>query len=458
VPFLDALRSRLPDLRVLDDPVDLESHRHDETPYLPAGMPIGVALPTTTSEVQEIVRLAGEFAVPLVPRGAGTGLSGGANAIDGGLVVSFARMDRIVEIDRENLAAVVEPGVVNATLKAAVAAEGLFYPPDPASYESCTIGGNLGTNAGGLCCIKYGVTRDSVLGAEVVLANGSIVRTGGKTTKDVAGYDLTGLFVGAQGTLGLITQATLRLRPAPPPKSTLLAFFDSLAAAGNSVSGLVTRGVQPCTLELMDRFTIAAVDDWQHLGLDREAAAMLLIESDLPGLAAGAELDAAAEVCEANGATSIVRSADPQEADWLRQARRMAFHALERLGEVRMEDVGVPRSRVTEMLVEIERVAAFHELTCGTFGHIGDGNLHPNFVVERGDTDAAARVGRASKDLYRAAIALGGTVTAEHGIGTARRDFLELQRGSEAVRVMRAIKDALDPQGILNPGKVLPAI
>jgi glycolate oxidase len=455
VPFLDALRSRLPDLRVLDDPVDLESHRRDETPYLAAGMPIGVALPTTTAQVQGIVALAAEHRVPLVPRGAGTGLSGGANAVDGGLVVSFMRMDRIIEIDRENLAVIVQPGVVNAALKAAVAEQGLFYPPDPASYESCTIGGNLGTNAGGLCCIKYGVTRDSVLGLEVVLADGSVLRTGGKTVKDVAGYDLTRLFVGAQGTLGLITEATLRLRPAPPPKSTLLAFFSSLAAAGDAVSGLVAGGVQPCTLELMDRFTIAAVDDWQHLGLDREAAAMLLIESDLPGAGAQTELDVAAEVCTAAGATSVVRSTDPTEADWLRQARRMAFHAFERLGEVRMEDVGVPRARVTEMLDRIEEIAARHGLTCGTFGHIGDGNLHPNFVVDRGDPTAAARVTAASADLYRAAIALGGTVTAEHGIGASRRAGLEPQRGTEAVRVMRAIKDALDPLGIMNPGKVL---
>ena len=455
MPFLDALRSRLPDLRVLDDPVDLESHRRDETPYLAAGMPIGVALPTTTAQVQGIVALAAEHRVPLVPRGAGTGLSGGANAVDGGLVVSFMRMDRIIEIDRENLAVIVQPGVVNAALKAAVAEQGLFYPPDPASYESCTIGGNLGTNAGGLCCIKYGVTRDSVLGLEVVLADGSVLRTGGKTVKDVAGYDLTRLFVGAQGTLGLITEATLRLRPAPPPKATLLAFFSSLAASGDAVAGLVARGVQPCTLEMMDRFTIAAVDDWQHLGLDREAAAMLLIESDLPGAAALAELDVAAEVCNAAGSTSIVRSTDPTEADWLRQARRMAFHAFERLGEVRMEDVGVPRARVTEMLDRIEEIAARHGLTCGVFGHIGDGNLHPNFVVDRDDASAAARVTAASADLYRAAIALGGTVTAEHGIGASRRAFLEAQRGTEAVRVMRAIKDALDPLGIMNPGKVL---
>jgi glycolate oxidase len=401
------------------------------------------------------VRLAAEERVPLVARGAGSGLSGGANAVDGGLVVSFARMDAIVEIDRQNLTVTVEPGIVNAALKTAVASEGLFYPPDPASYEWCTIGGNLGTNAGGLCCVKYGVTRDWVLGLEVVLADGSVTRTGGKTVKDVAGYDLTRLFVGAQGTLGLITQATLRLRPAPPPKATLLAFFGSLRQAGDAVSGLVAAGVQPCTLELLDRFTIKAVDDWQGLGLDQTAAGMLMIESDLPGEAATAELERAAAVCTDAGASDVIRSTSPAEADLLRQSRRMAFHALERLGEVRMEDVGVPRSRVTEMIEEITRIADVHDLACGTFGHIGDGNLHPNFVVDRDDEGAGKRVLAASADLYRAAISLGGTVTAEHGIGAARRGFLEQQRGPEAMRVMRAIKDALDPLGIMNPGKVL---
>ena len=455
MPLLDALRTRLPDVHLLDEPADVEAYRRDETPYLAAGMPVGVAFPTTTAEVQEIVRAAADERTPLVARGAGTGLSGGANAVDGGLVVSFARMDAIVEIDRQNLTATVEPGLVNAALKTAVAAEGLFYPPDPASYEACTIGGNLGTNAGGLCCVKYGVTRDSVLGLEVVLADGSVMRTGGKTVKDVAGYDLTRLFVGAQGTLGLITQATLRLRPAPAPKATLLAFFASLAAAGDAVSGLVAAGVQPCTLELLDHFTIKAVDDWQGLGLDQTAAGMLMIESDLPGDAATGELDRAAAVCTDAGASDVVRSTSAAEADLLRQSRRMAFHALERLGEVRMEDVGVPRSRVTEMIEEITRIADRHQLACGVFGHIGDGNLHPNFVVDRDDAEAGKRVLAASADLYRAAIALGGTVTAEHGIGSSRREFLEPQRGPEAVRVMRAIKDALDPLGIMNPGKVV---
>jgi glycolate dehydrogenase FAD-linked subunit len=455
--LLRAIAGRLPDLRLLTDVADRESYRRDETAYLPAGLPLAVALPADTSQVAELVRLCGEHDVPIVPRGAGTGLSGGAAGIEGALTVAFTRMQRVLEIDHENLTVTTQPGVINADLKQAVAAEGLFYAPDPASYEMCTIGGNLGTNAGGLCCVKYGVTRDAVLGLEVVMADATVLRLGGKNVKDVAGYGLIPLLVGSQGTLGLITEATLRLRPAPPPRATLLAFFPSLEAAGQAVAGLTAAGLGPVTLELMDQYTIRAVDDVHKLGLDRDAAAMLLVESDLPGNAAAAEIDAAEAVCEGAGATLVVRAADPQEADWLRQGRRLAFRALEHLGTARMEDVGVPRSRVPEMLLEIEAIAERHQLACGTFGHAGDGNLHPTFVLDRGEAEAASveRLEAAREELYAAALALGGTVTGEHGIGAARRDWLVRQRGPEAVGVMRAIKRALDPQDLLNPGRVI---
>src|SRR5439155_8858233 len=300
--FLDAISANLPDVRLLRDEVDRESYRADETPYLQTGLPLAVALPTTTAQVAELVRLAAAHLVPLVPRGAGTGLSGGAAGVEGALTVAFTRMDRILEIDHENLCVVTQPGIINAELKKAVAAEGFFYAPDPASYEMCSIGGNLGTNAGGLCCVKYGQTRDAVLGLEVVLADGSVIRTGGKNIKDVAGYSLTHLMVGSQGTLGLITEATLRLRPAPPARSTMLAFFGTLEAAGDAVSRITAAGLALVTLELMDQLTIQAVDDWQQLGLDREAAAMLLLESDLPAGAADTELTAAERACEAAGA------------------------------------------------------------------------------------------------------------------------------------------------------------
>jgi len=454
-PLVDAIRSRLPDLRLLTDALDREAYRSDETPYLHTALPAAVALPTVTSQVAELVRICGELRVPIVPRGAGSGLSGGSAGIEGGLTIAFTAMDRILEIDRANLVAIVQPGVVNATLKAAVAEVGLFYPPDPASFELCTIGGNLGTNAGGLCCVKYGQTRESVLSLEVVMADGSVIRTGGRNVKDVAGYSLTHLIVGSQGTLGIITEATLRLRPAPPPRSTMLAFFPTLEGAGDAVAGIAAAGLSPVTLELLDRFTIGAVDDMHQLGLDRTAAAMLMVESDLPGVAATDELERAEAACRSAGATDVIRAADAQEADWLRQARRAAHYALERIGEVRMEDVGVPRSKVPDMLRAIEAIAAKHGVRIGTFGHAGDGNLHPDLVFERGDPRAESVTKLVQADLYRAALALGGTVTGEHGIGLARRDWLETQRGADAVRFMRAIKTALDPLGILNPGRVI---
>jgi glycolate oxidase len=453
--FLDDLCRRLPELKLLTDQIDRESYRRDETSHWEPGMPLAVALPSTTEEVAEIMRAATEHRVPVVPRGAGSGLSGGAAGVDGALTIAMTRMNAILEIDRANLLAIVQPGVINADLKGAVAAEGLFYAPDPASYEMCSIGGNIGTNAGGLCCVKYGVTRDAVLALEVVLADGRVIRTGGRNVKDVAGYSLAQLFVGSQGTLGIVTEATLRLRSAPPPKRTMLAFFPTVEVAGDAVARITAAGVEPCTLELMDRVTIAAVDDWHNLGLDRTAAALLLIESDATSAAADAELAAAEDCCTAAGSTSIHRATDPMEADWLRQVRRLAYRAMERLGVARMEDVGAPRSSMPELLAAISRIAAAHDVRCGTFGHAGDGNLHPTFVWDRGDTAAEARVHSACEELYRAAIAMGGTVTGEHGIGAARRPFLVDQRGADAVDVMRSIKAALDPLGILNPGKVL---
>ncbi|HUQ78896.1 MAG TPA: FAD-linked oxidase C-terminal domain-containing protein [Patescibacteria group bacterium] len=453
--LLAAIRAELPALRLLDDPTDREVYRNDETAYLQAGLPLAVALPETTAEVATLVRLAAAERIPIVPRGAGSGLSGGAAGIEGGLTIALGRMNRVLEIDRTNLVVVTQPGVLNAELKAAVAAEGLFYAPDPASYEICSIGGNLGTNAGGLCCVKYGQTRDSVLGLEIVLADGRVIRTGGRNVKDVAGYALTHLFVGSQGTLGIVTEATLRLHVAPPPRSTMIAFFPSLPAAGEAVAAIVGAGLHPVTLELLDHETILAVDDAFSLGLDRDAAAMLLVESDLPEAAAAAELAAAAVACEASGAGTVVRAEDPVEADWLRQARRLALRALERQGTVRMEDVGVPRGRVPELLVAIQAAADRHGVRVATFGHAGDGNLHPNFIFAHGDPRAAELAETVRNEIFAAALALGGTVTAEHGIGLSRRAALVDQVGPDVVGVMRAIKLALDPLGILNPGRVI---
>ena len=448
------IREALPELRLLTQASDREAYRNDETAYLHAGLPLAVALPQSTADVATLVRLAAQHRIPIVPRGAGSGLSGGAAGIEGGLTIALTRMNRVVEIDRENLVVVTQPGILNAELKAAVAAEGLFYAPDPASYEICSIGGNLGTNAGGLCCVKYGQTRDSVLGLEVVLADGRVIRTGGRNVKDVAGYALTHLFVGSQGTLGIITEATLRLHVAPPPRSTVLAFFASLGASGDAVAAIVASGIHPVTLELLDHETILAVDDAFGLGLERDAAAMLLVESDLPEAAATAELDVAVRASEAAGATSVVRAADATEADWLRQARRLALRALERQGTVRMEDVGVPRGRVPELLVAIQAAADRHGVRVATFGHAGDGNLHPNFIFDHDDPRAAELTETVRNEIFAAALAMGGTVTAEHGIGLSRREALVDQVGTDVVDVMRTIKAALDPLGIMNPGRV----
>jgi glycolate oxidase len=445
----------LPDVRLLTDPIDRESYRLDETAYLTAGLPGAVALPGSTADISGLLRLASMHRVAVVPRGAGTGLSGGAAGIEGALTIVLTRLDRILEIDRDNLCVITQPGVINAALQAAVAKQGLYYPPDPASWETCSIGGNLATNAGGLCCVKYGQTRDWVLGLEVVLADGTVIRTGGKTVKDTAGYSLTHLFVGSQGTLGIITEATLRLRPLPGPRATLLAFFATLGAAGEAVAAMVAAGSIPVTLELMDAATIEVVEDEYHLGLDRSASAMLLIESDAPGDAASSELDDAERACSAAGATVLVRALDAAEAGLLRNARRLAGDALERRGLGHGEDVGVPRARVPDLLRAIQRIAAESGLTIATFGHAGDGNLHPHLAYAPDDRSMEARVLAAVDQIIAAALALGGTVTAEHGVGTIRRSWLSAQVGEGGVHAMRAIKGALDPLGILNPGRVL---
>jgi glycolate oxidase len=451
---VDSIREALPGIRILTEAPDVEPFRWDETEYMHPGDPVAVVFPRDTAEVSALVRICAERRVPIVPRGAGSGLSGGAIAVEGALTVVMTQMDRILEIDEDDLLVVTQPGILNAVLGRAVAEHGLFYPPDPASYEICSIGGNLAENSGGLRCVKYGVTRDYVLGLEVVLADGSIIRTGGRNAKDVMGYDLTHLFVGSEGTLGIITEATLRLRPMPAPKLTLLAFFPTVAAAGDAVSRMTRSGLVPVTLELMDNFTIRAVDTALRVGLEQDAGAMLMIESDAGGAAAENELDAAAAASEAAGATTIVRSADPTEADWLREARRKAHWSLEQAGVARMEDVGVPRSRVARLLSVIERLSETHGMRVGVFGHAGDGNFHPTFVMDRDDPHAEARINAVRADLFREVLALGGTISGEHGTGVAKRGYLEDQRGTRSVEVMKAIKSALDPQGILNPGKV----
>lgn len=451
--FVTDLLAALPADRVVTTRETLDGLSRDKADVLGAGSPLAAAFPASAEEVSSVLRLASEHRVPVVPRGAGSGLAGGANAVDGCLILSMLRMDRVVEIKADDMLAVVQPGVINATLAAEVAKHGLMYAPDPSSFEISSIGGNLATNAGGLRCLKYGVTREATLGIQVVLADGTTLRTGRRTVKGVAGYDLVSLFVGSEGTLGVITEATLRLRPGPPPAGTLLASFGSLSDAAEAVANMP--GVSPSVLEMMDQTTIRAVEEWQHLGLDATSAAVLIARSDTVDFGR-AELDAVEVACVAAGATEILRSTDALESEGLMGARRAAFPALERLGVTLLEDVAVPRGRIVDLVQAVERIAEAHDILIGTFGHVGDGNLHPTLVIPRGDLAAEARALQAAEAILAATLSLGGTLSGEHGIGTLKRHRLADEIGPEGVRISWAIKNALDPLGIMNPGKVLP--
>lgn len=453
--FAQELAAVLPDGAVVDDHDVLETYRRDRTAWLEPGRPLAAAFPTSTDHVVAAVKVAGAHRVPIVPRGAGSSLAGGAMAVDGCLILCTERMDRILEVDPADQMVSVEPGVLNADVSTHVAEHGLWYPPDPASAAFSTIGGNVATNAGGLCCVKYGVTRDHVLGLEVVLADGTVLETGRRTIKGVAGLDLTSLFVGSEGTLGIVTRARLRLRPIPPPASTLVAFFATLGAAGTAVVELVRGSADLSLLEVMDRTTIGAVEGWRRMDLDTEAAALLLVQVDAAGPACISAIQQAAAICDAAGATYTALTDDPEEGASLLEARRLAYPALERLGTTMLDDVAVPRSRIPALVAGIEAVAERRDVTIGTFGHAGDGNLHPTLVVPHGDQDARARALEAFADVVRTALDLGGTITGEHGVGALKRGWLESEVGAESLRVQRILKSSLDPQGLFNPGRAL---
>jgi glycolate oxidase len=451
-----ALLAALPADRVLSDDDVVGSYVHDEAEWAPHGAPLAVVRPRSTAEVQAVVRACLAHRTPLVPRGAGTGLSGGANAVDGCVVLSTEHMRDVVAIDPVERYAVVQPGVVNDDLRAACAEQGLWYPPDPASSPWSTIGGNVATNAGGVCCVKYGVTRDYVLELEVVNGLGEVVRLGRRTAKGVVGYDMVGLMVGSEGTLGVVTEVTVRLRPARAPERTVVGYFDSVVDAGRAVEALGAAGVTPSALELVDRHCLAAVDEWKNMGLSVDAAVVLLGRTDAPGPAGDAEADAMLRSFELGGATWAAASTDPAEAEALFAARRLAYPALERLGPLLTEDVCVPKAAVPEMLARIEAAAARNDVLIANIAHAGDGNLHPLLITPPGDAEARARAQVAFGEIMRDAVALGGTVTGEHGVGLLKRDGLAVELAPEVVAMQRAVKAALDPHGILNPGKVFP--
>jgi len=451
---LDELRTAAAGARVITDPGQMESYRYDQTPVVTPGQPRCVLLAASTQDVVAALDWAQRHRVPVVPRGGGTSLAGGATATDGCLILSTARMTSILEVDAANELAVAEAGVINADLDRAAAEHGLMYAPDPSSFEIATIGGNLATNAGGLRCVKYGVTRDSVLGLEVVLPGGRVLRTGRRTMKGVTGYDLTGLFVGSEGTLGVITSATLRLRPRPVRYPvTLAAGFASVAAGAEAVTSILAARIRPSLLELMDSATLRAIDQWKNTGFDSAVQALLIAQDDSDSADHGAAR--MRELCLAAGASMAEVSASEGESRQLLELRRLSYPAIERLGVALVEDVCVPRTRLPEMVARIEAAAARHDVYIATVAHAGDGNLHPVFVFDRGLPEVPAAVWSAADEVFRAALELGGTLTGEHGVGMIKRRWLGEELGPESMAVHQAIKDALDPDGIMNPGKVL---
>jgi glycolate oxidase len=451
--IVDKLRAIVGAQHVKTDDGSVAAFARDATPLF-AARPDVVVLPGSAHEVAEVLRLSTEQRIPVVPRGAGSNLAAATLADAGGIVLVLTRMDRIIEINADELLAVAQTGVTTTQLATAAAGHGLLYVPDPGSKTVSTIGGNVATCAGGLRGLKYGVTRNYVLGVEAVLPTGEIIRTGGRLWKDVAGYDLTRLLTGSEGTLAVITEVTVALVPQPPTTATGVAYFDSLADAGRAVARVIADGVVPATLEFLDRKCVNAVEDFAGLGLDRSAGALLLFGDDGAPELVEQNLARMARSCELEGATGVTMARDVVESEALLTARRCSLPALARLAPVTvLEDVGVPRPRIAEMVDRIDAIAERHGITVATFGHAGDGNLHPTAVLDPSDEDAAARTKAAIGDIFDAALELGGTITGEHGVGAAKLPWLASRLGADQLALLARIKTAFDPAGILNPGK-----
>jgi glycolate oxidase len=452
--LIDELAGVLGADRVLTAPEDVAVYAYDATAVLRQN-PGCVVFPTTTAEVAACVKAARRFGTPVVTRGSGTGLSGGSVPTAGCLVLCLTAMNRILKVDPRNLTIEVEAGVITQTIDEAAAKHGLFYPPDPGSRKISTIGGNVAENSGGLRGLKYGVTRDYVLGLEAVLASGDVVWLGNKCVKDVAGYNLRDLFIGSEGTLGIVTRVLLKLLPQPAARKTMLAVYTSIEAAGETVSDIIAAKIIPCTLEFLDQQTIRCVEDYAHVGLPTEAAAVLIMETDGHPQVVAEEAAAMAKIAAECGAIEVRMAVDDAEAARLLTARRSAFSALARVRPTTiLEDVTVPRSELAGIVGFIAATAAKHLLSIGTFGHMGDGNLHPTFLADERDAGEMHRVELALSEIIDRTIAVGGTVTGEHGVGLAKKPYLRQQFGDNSYELLRMVKRALDPDGLLNPGKI----
>jgi glycolate oxidase len=447
------LRAALGEKAVVTDPDVLDSHRNDHATFCEAGVPAVLVRPSSTAEVQEVLRAAGEYGVPVVPQGARTGLSGAANALDGCLLMSTSRLNRILEISAEDQVAVVQPGVVNSELSRAVLEQGLFYPPDPSSWEMSTIGGNIATNAGGLCCVKYGVTGDFVRGLEVVLASGEVVRTGRRPAKGVAGYDVTSLIVGSEGTLGVVTEATLALLPAPEAALTVAATFLSIDAGIAAAAAVMASGLRPSLLEFLDGPTARAIQNYRDMGLPADVGSLLIAQSDR-GPRAADDVAEIARICTSFGAVEVAEASDAEESRMLLEARRLVNPALERLGVTLVDDVAVPRSKLVALLDGIAEIGTKYEVLICCPGHVGDGNMHPTVVFDRDDPAAEARALEAFGAVMNLGLSLGGTITGEHGIGKLKARWLQQELGPVGLTLQRRLKSVFDPDNLLNPDKL----
>ncbi len=437
-----------------DSPASKLVYSFDATPNYQA-MPDAILSPRNKNEVADIVKLCNEHTIPIVPRGSGTNLSAGTTPLEGGIVLLFKHLDQILEIDQENLTITVQPGVNTLEMIQTVEEIGLFYPPDPSSMKISQIGGNISENSGGLRGLKYGVTRDYVLGLEMVLPNGEIIKTGGKLAKDVAGYDLTRLFVGSEGTLGIVTEAILKLIPKPESKKTMLALYDSMEAAAQTVSTIIANRVIPATLEFLDQPTLKVVEDFSKIGLPTDVEAVLLIEQDGPVQSVQADMEKMTAICVQSGALKVNVAKSEWEAEQLSTARRSALSALARLKPTTiLEDATVPRSEIANMVRAINEIALKYQVEICTFGHAGDGNLHPTCMTDSRNKDEMHRVEQALEEIFQTAVSLGGTITGEHGVGAMKAPYLHLKLGEEGIEAMQALKHAFDPNNIMNPSKI----